>query len=134
LHPELASQFGFALMEAGLFAKAPAELLQKVAVVGTPERLIELAHEAGRRLDWVPSGVEGLVSHRRPHGMPKFNTHIQKVIDAPLVAAEIAAGLRTDQGSLGTALRLIVLRLADPHYFDSAVPVALALFLKEVSS
>lgn len=134
LHPELAAHFGIALMEAELFAQAPAELLQKVAVIDTPERLIELAHEAARRLDWVPSGVEGLVARHRPHGMPMFNSHIQKVIDAPLVAAEIAAGLRTDQGNLGTALRLIVLRMADPHYFDSALPVALALLAKEVSS
>jgi hypothetical protein len=134
LHPELAAHFGIALMEAGLFFQAPAELLQKVVVVDTPERLIELAHEAARRLDWVPSGVEGLVSRHRPQGMPMFNADIQKVIDAPLVAAEIAAGLRTDQGSLATALRLIVLRMADPHYFDSALPVALAILLKEVSS
>ena len=34
-------------MEAELFAQAPAELLQKVAVIDTPERLIELANEQG---------------------------------------------------------------------------------------
>jgi hypothetical protein len=64
--------------------------------------------------------------------MPTFNLHTQKLIDAPLVCAEVAAGLRqvTD---LSVPLQLIVLRMADPHYFDAAAPLALAFVLKEVS-
>jgi hypothetical protein len=134
LHPELASHFGVALMEVGLFSQVPAELLQKIAVAHTPDRLFGLAQEAARRLDWVPSGINGLRTYRRPAGMPEFNSHVQMVIDAPLVAAEMAAGLRTDLSHLSTALRLINLRMADPQYFDSALPVALALVLKEINS
>jgi hypothetical protein len=134
LHPELASHFGVALMEAGLFLQAPVELLQKVAVAGAADRLFELAQEAARRIDFLPSGIEGLKPNHRPAGMPLFDSSKQIVIDAPLVAAEMAAGLRTDLNHLGTALRLINLRMADPQYFDSALPVALAVVLKEINS
>lgn len=134
LHPELASHFGVALMESGLFFQAPAELLQKVAVDGATDRLFELAQEAARRIDFLPSGIEGLKPNHRPAGMPVFDRSKQIVIDAPLVAAEMAAGLRMDLNSLGTALRLINLRMADPQYFDLALPVALAVVLKEMNS
>jgi hypothetical protein len=132
LRPELAAHFGMALMEAGLFGLVP-QIWHKVAVPQTPEKLIELAHEAARRLDWLPSGLEALVAHHRPEDMPTFNPYTQNLVDAPLITAEIAAGART-VGDLSTTLRLIVLRLADPHYFDSAMPLALAFVLKEVSA
>jgi hypothetical protein len=72
LHPELASHFGVALMEAGLFFQAPAELLQKVAVAGATDKLFELAQEAARRIDFLPSGIEALKPNRRPAGMPRW--------------------------------------------------------------
>ena len=46
-------------------------------------------------------------------------------MQAPLVAAEVAAGLRAPL-SLEDTLRLIALRAADPIWFDSALPSALS--------
>jgi hypothetical protein len=132
LHPELAGHCGAALFEANLpFSAMPADLVSKV-VFPEPERhLVDLAQEAARRADWLPSGVKGVEARHRPPGLPSFNSLTQSLIDAPLVTAEIAAALRPypDTASM---LALINLRLIDPVYFDRAVPFALALALQKV--
>ncbi|MBP2238682.1 hypothetical protein J2Z31_005223 [Sinorhizobium kostiense] len=132
LHAELAGHLGAALSQAELFPQMPVGLLQKVAVPPSKDRLVALTHEAARRHDWLPSGIKGLTPISRPSGMPSFNAHVQKLVEAPLVAAEMAAGLRGVSNDPRTMLTLINLRLVDPHYFDAALPVALALLLQKV--
>lgn len=130
LHPELVGHFGAALAQAELIPVMPADLLKRIAVPPSDGRLIELAQEAARRTDWLPSGVRGIAARYRPSSFPSFNFHIQLLIDAPLVTAEIATGLRPypDTASM---LVLVNLRLIDPVYFDAALPVALALALQK---
>lgn len=132
LHPELAAHFGAALAQAGLLQYIQPDLLEKIAVPASSGRFVELAQEAARRVDWLPSGIKGIAAHYLPFGLPSFNSHIQKLVDAPLATAEIAAGLRPYPTDPTSMLTLINLRLIDPHYFDSALPIALALALQKV--
>jgi hypothetical protein len=67
-------------------------------------------------------GEEPLV---RPKALT-FSPDVQSLIDAPLVAGEIAVGLR-HASNTALVLALINLRLVDPVYFDSALPAAIAL-------
>jgi hypothetical protein len=53
-----------------------------------------------------------------------FNPFVQPVIDAPIVAAEVALGLRGPLAAVDR-MRLINLRFVDPVYFDTALPPAL---------
>lgn len=126
LHPELASHFCFAFLVNGLFELIGGEFQQKLVVAGTVAHLNELAQTAARRLEWLTTGIDGLEAIHRPDGLARFDPHIQKVIEAPLVAAEIAAELRPELNGLHTSLCLMNLRMADPDFFDRALPVALA--------
>ena len=135
LRPELAGHFCNALVDSGLFYRVIRipEHQERLAPVLDPDpigRLTEAAQEAARRCDRVPPGVGGLVPHRRPAALPEFNTHVQKMIDAPVVAAEMAAGLRA-QPKADEKLALINLRFVDPLYFDAALPAALNVYAME---
>lgn len=127
LNPELAGHFGAALIEEGLvrLISDHQEALSGVVVADPVDRLVTLAHEAARRFDRLPSGMQGLEPHNRPSGL-SFNRYLQPVIDSPFVAAEIAAGVRTAPDTSGM-LALINLRLVDHLYFDCALPAALTL-------
>jgi hypothetical protein len=70
----------------------------------------------------VPDGLRGL-SPIHPLGFA-FNTRTQTIVNAPLVTAEIAAGLRPP-ATAAEMITLIGLRFVDPLYFDAAVPPAL---------
>lgn len=137
LHPELAVHMSAGLMEAGLIAIALTmenrEALKGFFVPDDARQLLSLAHEAARRFDRLPGGLSGIIPHSKPANWPSFVSYAQAVIDAPLVAAEIAAGLRPAP-STASMLRLINLRLVDPHYFDSALPSALAFILRKSRS
>lgn len=137
LLPELAGHLGAALFDAGflssLMREEKGQALLKVVLVGAPETQLEkYAQDAARRFDWLPSGVRGEEPHARPPGF-SFGHHCQPVIDAPLVTAEIATGLRPPPDTK-LMLRLINLRLVDPLYFDSALPAALAFVRKKARS
>jgi hypothetical protein len=108
------------------------ELLGKILISAPDKRLAEYAQEAARRFDRLPDGVRGQEPHARPSGLI-FNPYLQPVIDAPLVTAEIAAGLRAAPDT-ALMLALINLRLVDPLYFDSALPAALAFVLQKFRS
>lgn len=126
LHAELAGHFGAALIQAGLWSEMPQDLLAKVRIPPSFRRLADLAQEMARRFDWLPSGVEGITPRMpRPAGLSGFTRYAQAVVDAPLVTAEIATGLRS--ASPKEALMLLNLRLLDPLYFDQALPLAISL-------
>ncbi len=133
--PELSGHFVWALMEADLFYRfilSPElqEMLKPLLLPNPGDRLTESAQDAVRRFDRLPSGVQGLEALHRPAKLC-FNPYAQSVIDAPLVAAEMAAGRRAAP-SVPEKLILINLRLVDPIYFDTALPAALhLLFAKE---
>ena len=128
--PELAGHFGRALVEAELFDRMirshDLQAMLKPLLLSNPgDRLTESEQDAARRFDRLPSGVRGL-EPLRPTERRHFNRYAQSVIDAPLVAAEMAAGKRAEP-SIEEKLVLINLRLVDPIYFDAALPLALLL-------
>lgn len=133
LRPDLAAHFGRALIEIGLIGRvlapeAPSALREKMIVAKPAEKLFDCAQAAARRFDRLPDGVRGLTPLRRPFHS-SFDKDTQAVVDAPIVAAEIAAGRRA-AASPADVLSLIGLRLVDPAYFDEALPLALALSLE----
>lgn len=126
--PELGAHFGRALTDAGLIDYALSEKAQP----GLRESLVlkplgDLAMKAAQRFDRLPYGLKGVAPLRRPPGRI-FDTDTQTLVDAPIVTAEIAAGLRV--ATRPETLMLIGLRLLDPEYFDRAVPAALAFYLE----
>ena len=134
LMPELAGHFGAALANLGLLGRIVRspdhqEMLRPLLISDPAARLAELAQEAVRRFDRLPVGVRGLVPQRPPERVD-FNPYAQPVIDAPIVAAEMAAGQRPSP-RVAEKLTLINLRLVDPIFFDAALPVALALYFTE---
>jgi len=133
-NPALAGHFGAALSKTGLLADIPENFLSKIAVPPNENKLTELAQEAARRHDLLPDGIKKITALYRPGNLPVFNSYVQKLIDTPLVTAEIATGLRKDLNNPATLLTLINLRIVDPHYFDAALPVAIALALQRVPS
>ena len=135
LRPDLAGHFCRALLDSGIFSRVIgiAEHHERLARVLDPDpagRLTEAAQEAARRCDRVPPGVGGLVPLNRPAALPEFNSHMQKMIDAPVVAAEMAAGFRA-QPEPDERLALINLRFVDPLYFDTALAATLKMYAME---
>jgi hypothetical protein len=128
LRPELQGHLGVAFARSGLAPVACAPHLpggmMPLAVPRPTERLDRLKQEAARRDPQVPEGTAGLRAPRnsRAMGMPD---HLRALLDAPFVAAEIAA--QSVPADVTTLLQLIALRLADPVWFDAALPAAVGL-------
>ena len=128
--PELAVHFGRALMNIGIFNRFllshdSSEILKPFMVPNPAERLEELAQQAVKRFDRLPAGIQGFELENRPFRM-QFNRYAQVMVDAPLVVAQMATGVRS-QPNLNEKLALINLRAVDPLYFDQAVPAAVGL-------
>ena len=129
--PDLAGHWTQALLEAGVLMRIISSIDQRqdlpgaLLLVDPPTRLREAAQEAVKRFDRLPQGVQGLTPQKRPDWLPRFNPFAQTMIDAPLVAAEMAAGLR-EPPRTGEKIALINLRWVDPLYFERALPAALA--------
>jgi hypothetical protein len=128
LRPELQGHVGAGLARSGLSTIVPAPHLpggmMPLAVARPAERLDRLKQEVARRDPPVPEGTAGLRSPRsgRAGGMPD---HLRCLLDAPFIAAEIAA--QSAPADLTTLLQLIALRTADPLWFDAALPAAIGL-------
>lgn len=128
--PDLAGHWGQGLSEAGVLMRIVGtnrgqDLPETLFVADPRTRLEEAAQAAAKRFDRLPQGVGGLTPERRPDWLPQFNPFVQTMIDAPLVAAEMAAGLR-EQPRAGEKIALTNLRWIDPLYFELALPAALA--------
>ena len=95
-------------------------------------RLVQVAHEAVRRFDWLPSGLANIRTSAQIEGL-SFNQHAQKLINAPIAVAEASLGLRQPLKT-PEILSLINLRLIDPIYFDTALPLAMAYFKETAGS
>jgi len=133
LRPELAAHIGYGLQSAGLRPEAidangnvthllpPADVAQLV--------LNQAAQDAGRRFEALPDGVAGLYAEHLP-APSSYSEDIAPLLHAPLVAAEIATGLRPVP-EVYEVFRLIALRAADEVWFDQALPAALTLALSQ---
>ena len=135
LQPELAGHFVKALVDTGLFSRVISfpehQEMLKLPFVSMPLKyLTAIIQEAARRFDRLPDGVHGLEPLHRPAALSSFDSYVQQMIDTPFVAAEMAAGWRPAP-SAADKLALISLRLVDPIYFDTALPAALYLYLRE---
>ncbi|MBF0401165.1 MAG: hypothetical protein HQL90_10405 [Magnetococcales bacterium] len=127
LRPELGAHFDQALLSAGLSRVTEVDNVAKS--LNPVERLRDLAQDAARRFDQLPNGISVLKPCCRPHWL-SFNSYVQPLIDAPLIAAEVAIGRRIAP-SVVEMLTLINLRLLDPGYFDCALPAALTFYLTD---
>ena len=132
--PEWSGHIGPALADAGLIegvvhGPSLVEVLGRAIIANPRELLLNRAQEAARRFDRLPNGVGGVAPLNRPDELSRFHPYCQSVIDAPLVAAEMAVGVRP-QPDVDERLKLINLRLVDPSYFDDALPAALHLCME----
>ena len=132
--PEWCTHVGHALADAGLIGHVAAdpslaEVLGRVIVREPMDFLFRQAQVAARRFDRLPNGVGRLEPLHRPNRLSVFHRYCQSLIDAPLVAAEMAAGIRPPP-DVDERLMLINLRLVDPDYFDAALPAALCHYME----
>ena len=135
LRPELSGHLLKALVDSGVFDRTTRipdrrDTLEPFLIPDPGKRLLRAVQDAARRFDRLPQGVGGLEPCCRPAFLPSFNTYTQSMIDAPLVVAEMATGLRSAPG-VSERLVLINLRSVDHLYFDTALPAALHLYLTD---
>ena len=130
LRPELAVHLGQALAKAGEGALALTATGAPIplAVPKARDRLADAAQDALRRFSGLPDGVSGLSARLLNFPMPGAED-VLPLLHAPLVAAEVAAGRRSDLNPQ-EHLQLIALRAADPIWFDTVLPAALTLALE----
>jgi hypothetical protein len=128
LRPDLAGHLGAATVLAGFSGLLQDERLSGLTIPNPRKRLQALAQDAARRFDRLPSGVRG-VPPRRCLSDFAFNAYAQPIVEAPLTVGEIATETRPAPDKY-TLLSLLALRMADPDYFDAAVPAAIALCLE----
>jgi hypothetical protein len=133
LRPELRGHLGAAFASTDVVPVALSDYLPggalPLAMPNAASCFRDLMQEAARRDTMPPEGTAGLPAARlsRATGLPD---HLRALLDAPLVAAEIATGLIAHP-DLTTLIRLIALRQADPIWFDAALPAAVQLYLEE---
>jgi len=123
LRPELAAHLGHALHAAGLRPIAINDQGGELPLAAPATRLQSAAQDAARRFEALPHGTDGLRARRLPPPTV-MNDANAPLMHAPLVAAEVAAGLRPSLTADET-LRLIALRASDATWFDAALPAAL---------
>lgn len=128
LRPDLAGHLGAATVLAGFPGLLQDERLSGLMIPSPRKRLQTLAQEAVRRFDRLPNGVRGVPPRRCPSDFA-FNAYAQPIVEAPLTVGEIATET-CPAPDRDTLLSLLALRMADPDYFDAAVPAAIALCLE----
>jgi len=99
-----------------------------LAVPKAEARLAAIAQDAVRRFSHLPDGVLGLAPERLLVTLP-FGDDVRTLLQAPLVAAEVATGARPAL-TAQQHLQLIALRAADPIWFNAAMPAALTLAME----
>lgn len=137
LRPELKGHLASAFLGCGLLPLARGTNLGThfqsgmvpLQVPDAPAALRRLAQEAARRSPELPDGSTDLGSPRRSLAAG-LAVGLRPLLDAPLVAAEIAAGEAPP--ARATLMRLIALRQADPHWFDAALPAAVQQHIEEI--
>ncbi|OWJ76648.1 STY4851/ECs_5259 family protein [Haematobacter genomosp. 1] len=130
LRPELSAHLGQALARAG---ERPLAVTSTGAIVplarpSAGRTLAAAAQEALRRALSLPDGVAGVAAVELSVSLP-VSEDFRPLLHAPLVAAEVATGLRP-KSDAREHLQLIALRAADPIWFDIALPAAVSLALE----
>lgn len=129
LRPELAVHIGQAFASAGEtpLALTSGGMPVPLALPNARVKLAAAAQEALRRFSLLPDGVSGL-SAKKLQDPLTVSDDFRPLLHAPLVAAEVASGLRPAL-SAQEHLQLIALRAADSVWFDTALPAAITLAL-----
>jgi len=91
--------------------------------------LFELAQDAVKKQSAKDQSFSNVMSKRMPSKFDNFHRSLLGYLCAPIVAAEIALGLRNGK-SLTTKLSIIHFRNLDPTYFEKALPLALTYLMK----
>lgn len=123
--PELAGHLAFGLIRAGL----PQKLIDCPNIVPNPRpefALYWLANDVITRQGGAEQSFRDLAAKHRLRQFAEFNPALRGLVEAPLVAAELALGQRDDWRDSRIALALLHFRHLDPHYFETALPVAIA--------
>ncbi len=128
--PELAAHLGQAMRARGLLALALSSggVPLPLAVPSPAQRLRALSQCAAQGFDGLPEGVGEQRARLLQMDFGLFDG-LGPLLQAPLVVAEVAAGLR-HQPTAQEKLQLIALRAADVQWFDRALPAALCLALE----
>jgi len=135
IRPELQGHLGAAFTANHLFPVARGAHFPggaaPLAIPSPANRLNALSQEAARRDTPMPEGTVGLRPARLSlaSGLPD---HLRALLDAPLIAAEIAAR-GVARADLETLFQLIALRQADPVWFDATLPAAVQLAAQETA-
>jgi hypothetical protein len=133
LRPELRGHLGAAFASTDIMPVALSDYLPggalPLAMPNAANCLWGLMQQAARRDTMPPEGTAGLPAARLSQAA-NLPAHLRALLDAPLVAAEIATGL-IPHPEMTTLIRLIALRQADPIWFDAALPAAVQLYLEE---
>ncbi len=122
--PDLAGHFSQAMNKLGIppFYESAGVFkpLPKFANVGALENCAgEMARQA-ETLGKLPIGPVAITARIGQ----KFSPDLRSIIDAPIVCAEVALGLRPKLTPV-EVLQILALRLKDSPYFDNALPLAL---------
>lgn len=123
--PELAGHFGQAMANIGLpafyISAGGFKPLPKIPKSGVLDACVgELARQA-EALSSLPVGPVA----KTLRCSEKFSQDLRSIIDAPIVCAEVALGLRPQLTPV-EVLQILALRLKDPPYFETALPLAVA--------
>lgn len=89
------------------------------------DALLEAARAIISRQASNPPSLHELAARRRPSGFDSFHPDLRGLIDAPLVVAEIAFGLRP-QPTIREKVELLLAVQADPAGYEAALPAAMA--------
>lgn len=134
LRPELQGHLGAAFASNGISPLALADSYPggclPLAVPDAANSLWKLMQLAARRETLLPEGTAELPAAKLSQA-DRLPEHLRALLDAPLVAAEIATGMIAEPDT-ATLIRLVALRQADPLWFDAALPPAIQLYLDEV--
>ncbi len=127
--PELAAHLVFALNAVGLTKQTPEALrLPMLPSTFFTNGLHQFATEAIRRAGEISViGGNDFRALRPPDSFHSFDSQWRPLIDAPLIAAEIASGARFEMGSFKLMAFLRQAQILDPAYFASALPFAVAI-------
>lgn len=133
--PDLAGHAALALIEARLCG--PAELATWLGAMprafGNPEKEVnDLAESVIRKHGHIAQLPRNLVAPLRPARFDHFDSEIRPLLEAPLLLAAIAQGIRS-RPSGTEKLEILKALHIDPGYFDEALPAAMAYLFTQAT-
>lgn len=126
--PDLTTHLALALLDHDICGSAQlAEWLGPLpAAFNNPElSMIRIAEDAIRRNGHTPVSLHGIFAPITPERYNQLDPSMRPLVDAPLMIACIAHGLRA-RPKPSEKLALLKARHMDPSFFDEAIPAAMA--------